>query len=288
MPLALPALALGAVVAVLTRRGVAHAQAHAQPAATTATPPPPPDAPPPPPSPIAVFVQFLEAKLTPPDLVIWCACAEAEMNGNTALARQIADRFPEAMARRQAPAAAPAATPAHGAPTPAAPAPAAAPLAPMTPAIAHAMAPASAQASPIDGISDEQWRALCERLVRGDAAYNSERRIGRYHQRKDRLREIGFDPESLLGAPEAQDDAFAADMTDTYRHLQASGELAKHVGRPISIPDAPDGIPITLSGLFGVASVAGLEDMMEWLGSKSDRKKFPNTTAAFMRANGIF
>lgn len=287
MPLALPFLAVGAMVAMLTRRSIANAPAPSpSPTLPPAAPPEPPPPPSAPPSPLAVFVQFLEAKLTPPDLVIWCASAEAEMNGNTALARQIADRYPEAMARRVARAAPSPAAQAQGAPTPAAtPAQTAAPMAP---AIAHAMAPTSAQASPIEGVSDEQWRALCERLVRGDAMHDSGRRVGRYCQRKDRLREIGFDPESLIGAPEAQDDAFAADMADTYRHLAASGELAKHVGRPISIPDAPDGIPITLSGLFGVASVAGLEDMMEWLSSKSDRKKFPNTTAAFVRANGIF
>jgi hypothetical protein len=252
------------------------------PAPATAKAPTPPPAP----SPIAVFVAFLEAKQTPPDLVIWCASAEAEMSGNTLLARSIADRYPDAMARRISPAPAPVAAAAPAPPTPvetpAAEAPAPVPIAP-APVSASAFAP-----SPIAGISDESWRAFCERLVRGEPTYQSERRIGRYHHRKDRLREIGFEPESLLGSCDAQDDALCADMADVHRHLTASGDAARHIGRPISLPDAPELVTITLSGLLGVASVAGLDDMPDWLAHKADRKKFPNTTAAFLRTNGVF
>lgn len=264
-----PAVALG--VAVLSRRGTVQSAPAAPPPAAVVSP-----------SPIAVFVAFLNAKQTPPDLVIHCAIQEAQLAGNVKLVEQISAAFPEALARITPPGPPPGfGDGAAAAPTPAPQTEPAAPAAPTAPA--PVLTP-----SPIAGISDDLWRAFCERLIRQAPDYNSERRIGRYAQRKDRLREIGFDPDSLADAPDAQDVALSADLADVHRHLVASGDAAENIGKPVMIPDLPEPVAVTLSGLLGIASVAGLEDMASWLTSKADRRKFPNTTAAFMRTNGIF
>lgn len=47
-------------------------------------------------------------------------------------------------------------------------------------------------------------------------------------------------------------------------------------------------LPITLSGLLGIAKSAGLGGLDKWLASPEDRKKFAQTTQAFVESNGIF
>lgn len=151
------------------------------------------------------------------------------------------------------------------------------------------LAPARAAVpSPIPGVDGAAWSKFAAQLVRESPAFNSQRNVGRYRHRKDRLAEVGFDPDSIVNSSDAQDAAFNADLADAYRHLVASGTLGKVIGRPIAIPDVEGTVAATLSGVLGLASVAGLEGAMEWLQKKGDRKKFPHTTLAFMRTNGVF
>ncbi len=47
-------------------------------------------------------------------------------------------------------------------------------------------------------------------------------------------------------------------------------------------------VQVTLSGVLGVIQAAGLEGAAAWLESPDDRRRFPGTTAAFLRTNGAF
>lgn len=145
--------------------------------------------------------------------------------------------------------------------------------------------------SPLPGVSSGAWDEYRERLARESPTFDSARHVGRYRARKDRLSELGLDPALLVSHPRAvdlQDHAFAIDAVDNAQHLVESGMAGVYVGHSLTIPDDPDVHEITLSGLVGVAQVAGLEGAVGWFERKEDRKRFPHTTTAFKRTNGVF
>jgi hypothetical protein len=240
------------------------------------------------PSPIAVLSDFVRANVQPPPIVVQCAIAEAEMLGRADLALELTrayvipalaagggpgpDPVPgpdpdqgggENGANVQTPGAGPGTGPGTGS------------------------LPSVATRSPIAGVPDPAWQHFCGLLVRESPDFDGPRHVGRYHHRKDRLAEIGFDPSILAGAAEIQDDAFAADVADSFRHLVKSGTLEQVVGREVPVPEVGK-VQITLSGMLGLASVAGLEGAIEWLQRPEDRTRYPYTTQAFLRSNGAF
>ena len=142
--------------------------------------------------------------------------------------------------------------------------------------------------SPIGGVADDAWRAFVACLEREDPTFASSRHIGRYRQCRDRLEELGIDPEKILDSAQAQRAALDVDLADAHHHALEGGLLADHVGRRISIPgrDAPE--TITLSGMLGVIQCAGLDNATNWLERQGDRKRYPHTTQAFSNTNGVF
>lgn len=268
------------------------------------------------PSPIAVLYVMLRGGHQPPQMVIDCAIAEAQLLGRYDLVRDLSWRFQVSL-------------PAHasGARDLAAHAPAREVA--LVPAFVEALAPLTSEpdldafaryhppmvdpshfesrqaeeaardrssgdrgpcpiASPIPSVNDQAWSLFCGQLERESPAFDGPRHVGKYHHRKDRLAEIGVDPSSIVGASDAQDQALTADLLDAHKHLLASGTLRQNIGKPISIPDIEGVIPATASGILGVAAVAGLEGCASWLETKADRKRFPFTTEAFLRCNGVF
>lgn len=247
------------------------------------------------PSPIAVLCVFLRGGHTPPPIVIQCAIAEAQLLGRHDLARELTWKFvsPQSGAPIYAHmSGAPEMQHAEAPPDFAAfaqyQAPfESAPVAPQGEPLPQTVPPMSVP-SPIPGVPDDAWSTFCGQLERESPSFQSQRHVGRYRHRKDRLAEIGMDPDSIVGSPDAQDQALAADLLDAHKHLTASGILRQHVGRPISIPDVDGTIPLTLSGVLGISAVAGLEGCAGWLENKADRKRFPHTTQTFLRTNGAF
>ena len=242
-------------------------------------------------SPLAVMCECLRAGKLPPPFVLQCAIAQARSIGRADLAQQIEQKF----------FASPMQQPAR--PTPAAwfaralPVTQAQPIAPPvtvspSPVTAPIVQPQVATIpSPIPGVASGAYAEFARRLEREAPTFQSQRHVGRYRQNKARLAEIGFDPEILVGAPDAQDAALFADVGDAYQHVIASGMADTLVGRAIVLPDtAIEDEPelVTLSGVLGVANVAGLDGAVEWFERKEDRKRYPHTTKAFQQTNGVF
>lgn len=151
-------------------------------------------------------------------------------------------------------------------------------------------ADASVSGSPLPGISPQAWNTYRNALVREAPTFDSARHVGRYRQHKDRLRELGCDPAMLVSHPRAaelQEAALAMDAIDSAKHLAQSGTV-EHVGKAITLPGEAAPRVITLSGLLGIAQVAGLEGAANWLENREDRKNFRHTTAGFVATNGVF
>jgi hypothetical protein len=262
LPILIPLAAVGALVALATNKPSAQTshRVAGNPAARVSA--------------LETFSAFVQQKLPVPARVLELAAAEALQLGDPALA--------EAIRNFGAPRALPVQPPTPVAPTQAEPqAAAGVPVAALAP-------------SPISGVADEQWATFTEMLAIGDdgaprpATYNTKKRIGRYAAAKTRLVQIGIDPDTLAGSADAQDAALAADLAEVHGHLVESGTITEHVGKLIELPNVEVEHAITLSGLLGVVSVAGLEGTVNWLTNASDRQRFPHNTNLFLRCNGAF
>jgi hypothetical protein len=142
--------------------------------------------------------------------------------------------------------------------------------------------------SPLPGVPDDAWRQFVALLARESPMFSSSRHVGQYRQRRERLAEFGVDPYTIQGSAAAQRQALDTDLADAHYHAAAGGVLAKHLGRPIVIPGHERTEMITLSGVLGVIQCAGLDGAVSWLESSNDRKRYPHTTQAFFRTNGVF
>ena len=149
-------------------------------------------------------------------------------------------------------------------------------------------APSPSPGSPIPGVPDPAWGDFVRRLQRESPEFASSRHVGQYRQRRERLSELGIDPNAIAGSPQAQRAALDADLADAHRHGAAGEVFSQHLGRPIAVPGREGPETITLSGVLGVIQCAGLEGAVGWLERPNDRKRYPHTTQAFLHTNGVF
>jgi hypothetical protein len=137
--------------------------------------------------------------------------------------------------------------------------------------------------SPVDYISDDDWRMFVEISKIENPEFNTDNSMGMFRQNKKRLLKLGIDPDTLK-TPVDQYNAFEAECVK----LMTEGKnlINQSVAMPIQVDN--ESTPITLSGLLTVLRHAGTENATKWLDSDEERKKFPHTTKAFKRSNGCF
>jgi hypothetical protein len=155
---------------------------------------------------------------------------------------------------------------------------------PTAPETVQALAPGS----PLPGVSDEAWRQFVMCLERESPQFESSRHVGQYRQRRERLADLGIHPRAIQGSASAQRAALDVDLADAHDHAVKGGVLAEHLNRSIQVPGHEGLVTITLSGLLGVIQCAGLDGAVGWLERPNDRKRYPHTTQAFLRSNGVF
>jgi hypothetical protein len=148
----------------------------------------------------------------------------------------------------------------------------------------------AALSSPIDGVGADAWATFVGRVAREPLTFSAPHHVGQFRVRRERLRELGIDPTTVIGSPEAQLAALGADMRDAYQHACASGLVDDYLGTTLHVTAGEDAQPaeVTLSGVLGVIQAAGLEGAVQWLEQPADRMRFINTTQAFLRCNGVF
>lgn len=160
--------------------------------------------------------------------------------------------------------------------------------------------------SPISGVTGAQWTKFMRAVGDKSNARNisSTGHLGFFRFSYPRLAEIGLvvrphrapgrdgksvwtgdfvPPLTMAGFLKnvgLQCRAFALSSGDFATHIRESH--ARDLGKEIG------GSRATLSGLLAVLHRAGHKGFDHWVVSKEDQKKYPNTTAAYKAANGIF
>lgn len=147
-----------------------------------------------------------------------------------------------------------------------------------------------ASSSPIAGVAPAAWLRFVGQVSREAPTFSGAQHVGRFRQRRDRLLELGIDPAKVIDSPDAQLAALDADMLDAYKHAHSSGLVDEYLGTKVELRAGAEARPtkVTLSGVLGVIQAAGLEGAVQWLEQPADRTRFPNTTQAFLRCNGVF
>jgi len=240
-----------------------------------------------PPSPMAVMSELLARGEPVPPFVVQCAIAEAELAGQYEVAYRLQQEYViPALAQQGGGDSADLTDPPAGAVDESEAAPAG--EGQSQPAPNGTDGPAPDADSPIQGVPRTSWCHFLSALAREPVAFATPKHVGRYRQQRARLAEVGFDPAIVEGDPAMQDLAMTTDLADCFRHLHASGSLDACVGRAITLPGHSGKMSLTLSGLLGVCSVAGLERAIDWCENEADRVNFPHTTMAAIRTNGTF
>jgi hypothetical protein len=159
-------------------------------------------------------------------------------------------------------------------------------------------------ASPLDGISDEDWSHFAGLLEDPHNKVNDRWELGIFKIGARRLVDLGMakDPRQVqrdgksvwiadfipplsmqifVNDEHLQYDTFVKEMQYLSRGIEERGTKGK-------IPLSIHGVSPTRSGLLAVAKLAGLQGLDSFMKDNGDWDKFPNTRDAFLKANGVF
>ena len=138
------------------------------------------------------------------------------------------------------------------------------------------------KSSPFDGVSNDEWSRFVDRMATMPDDYKTPRHVGRYYHSRQRLQQLGFDPDTL--SPDQQYDALVSDLQDS--EAQARALIRQYICHPLTV-NGKDCV-ITMSGLLALLKAAGPQKARSWLENESDRTQFAKTTEMFLAGNEIF
>jgi hypothetical protein len=159
--------------------------------------------------------------------------------------------------------------------------------------------------SPLKGVTDEQWKAYLRALASPAHADKVSGRLalGAFFFTYPRLGDLGYVRnvrKATLNGRQVWTGDFVPPLTverflqDPGLQLEAMGKSAQDYLPKVrvlfgkALGQEYEGAQATLSGLLAVAHRGGLKGLQSWLRNPKDRVMFPNTTAAYRAANGIF
>lgn len=158
--------------------------------------------------------------------------------------------------------------------------------------------------SPLPGVDDEHWSRYVRRSrMARPSAVSPDNRYGCFTLSARELADAGWmvdaRKESVNGhlcwtgtwSPGHDELKFLRGVDEQHEALAALTRLHMRVveGRHSDLVGQEiEGQPATLSGLLGVCRRAGLGGLRGWATDAAQRAKFPETTAAYARLNGVF
>lgn len=151
--------------------------------------------------------------------------------------------------------------------------------------------------APLPGVPLAAWERFVAVMVTAPKTARTERgRLGYFGLDARRLADVGFMSgahKTSTGAwsgqwrPPLGEELFLASAGAQYEALSRS--MRAHAARLHPLVGVEvDGQAASLSGLLGVAHLAGTAGVRSWATDPAVRKKFRATTAAFNKTNGIF
>lgn len=133
--------------------------------------------------------------------------------------------------------------------------------------------------TPIPGVDPVAWADFMGAMKHvGHPSY-----LGIWRIDPKRLSLLGADPKKFPTDARSQARLFVKDMQARAKEILQS-DLKEMIDAPYSIGEPM----ITLSGLLALVKQAGVKGARSWLINPDERASYPNTTAAFERANEIF
>lgn len=156
-------------------------------------------------------------------------------------------------------------------------------------------------ASPFPGVSDYRWTKFVRLVGTGKPKVTSTNHVGLFMFAYPRLVELdaaanlrkddnGRYLADMTLKPEMTAEQFAKNPLAQYKVFEASMRQYNTRLNPFRryIGEIAEGKPITWSGLLGIAHRAGIQALSSWLQNPDERKRFPNTTATFLKTTGVF
>lgn len=134
--------------------------------------------------------------------------------------------------------------------------------------------------SPIEHVPDDEWSAFANAMRIHEPDFETDRHVGAFHQRKDRLKQLRLEPGK---DEESQYRAFVADCLN---HMEQKALINEYVTSVVKI--GADEHVVTASGLLGLMKAAGPKNAVHWITHPEEQDKFPKTTDIFLRCNNIF
>lgn len=223
-------------------------------------------------SPIELLKEVIRRGRQPKEWLVIKAVEEAFRKGDMILADAILTAFEKRLAPEKEP---PISEAPASPPTVATDAPASVPVDSVPPA----PEPRS-YSSPIEGVEDDDWSMFANSMRIHPPEFETDRHIGIFHQRKDRLKQLQLSPSK---DEEEQYRAFVRDCLDHLNHKKLLGE---HVTTVIKVR-GEDHV-VTASGFLGLMKAAGPKNAVHWIQNPEEREKFPHTTEIFLRCNNCF
>ena len=144
-------------------------------------------------------------------------------------------------------------------------------------------APTIQAKSPLYNVSDDEWSEFVSTLASEDVSFRDSNHVGRFRHHRNRLQELGIDPDSLT-TEQAQYDALSTDVQDA---MMRYGKLVNDFSGDVVTINGQTA-PITRSGILMLLKCAGPDGALSWMTDESERLRYPNTTQKFLTANAIF
>ncbi len=156
-------------------------------------------------------------------------------------------------------------------------------------------------ASPFPGVSDYRWTKFVQLVATGKPKVSASNHVGLFMFAWPRLVELdaaanlrkddnGRYLADMTLKPEMTVEDFAKHPLAQYRVFEASMKQYNTRLNPFRryIGQTAEGKTVTWSGLLGIAHRAGIQALSSWLQNPDERKRFPNTTATFLKTTGVF